>query len=210
MFKKLLVLSITLAACSSIAFAGPSYKGEKPVYKGEILPPPPCFYAGPYVGASFGPRVNNTGAPSAYQGLEGFVSAGWGWMINQDIYLAGEFWVGDSIKLKNYNAAGDGSPRSTWDAGFSVLPGFMLTDTILAFARAGVQRAHFRAQPPDPCNCNSGTTRNGWHVGIGGQSNLCGRWDIRGEYTYQQYTNVTSIGTPRGSVFTLGLIYKFV
>ncbi len=54
MFKKLLIASAVLAASSSVAFAGHSYKGERD-YKGEMPAAPVCptySYAAGHTSAS--------------------------------------------------------------------------------------------------------------------------------------------------------------
>lgn len=214
MLKKLLITGVVLATCSSTVFARPMYKGE---YKGELVTvkPPVYFCAGPYLGLSTGPRINYTGAPSVFNGIEVVGSAGWGWMFTPDFYIAAEIFGGDSFNVKDYGATGlgeTGSVRTTWNFGVSLLPGVMINDSILGYVRISYIRAHFRNNPTDTiCDCDNGTNRNGWQVGLGGESNLCGGWDVRGEYVYSQYTNsIAGIGIPRAHQFTLGLVYKFI
>lgn len=208
MFKKSVIVGLALAISCTV-FAKPIYKGE---YKDEVVvaPQPVWFCTGPYLGLSLGPRINYTGAPAVFNGVEVIGSAGYAHMFGPEFYLGAEIFGGDSFKLKDYFAQGDGSIRSTWNYGFSILPGFMLTDTILAYVRGSYIRAHFRNNPPSGCNCENGTNRNGWQIGLGGESNLCGGWDVRGEYVYSQYSSISRIGTPRAHQFTLGLVYKFI
>lgn len=199
MFKKIVIASAVLAA-SSVAFAGHNYKGD---YKGETVAPCPTyqFMAGPYLGLSAGVRNNYTGTPVVYKGLEGTISAGWGWMLDPMWYLAGEIFAGDSINLKNYKAADGSSVKSTWSVGIDILPGFMITDHVLAYLRAGWVRTRFNDQ---------GTNKSGWQIGLGGQTNLWANWDLRGEYVYSYYGKVNAIGHPQADQFNLGIIYKFI
>lgn len=206
MFKKLVIASAVFAASSGIAFAGHSYKGDRD-YKGEMAAPtcPTCptysYLCGPYVGASLGVRNNYTGEPSVvYKGIEGILSLGYGGAVSPMFYLAGELFVGDSAQVRNFKFNGNGV-KSTWSYGFDLIPGIMLTDYVMGYVRAGVVRTRFSDQ---------GTSATGWQVGIGGQTNLCQNWDLRGEYVFSAYRSVTGIGHPQADQFNLGVVYKFM
>lgn len=201
MFKKLLIAS-AIAAISSTAFAGHGYKGERD-YKGEMPCPVYQFMAGPYLGLSVGVRNNYTGTPTVYKGIEGILSAGYGVMLNPLWYLAGEIFVGDSAQIKNYKdqLTNTNGVKTTWNFGASLIPGFMITDHVLMYLRGGATRARFSTQS---------VNKTGWHIGVGGQTNVWQNWDVRGEYVYTQYPSVTNIGKPGTDQFNLGVIYKFV
>lgn len=203
MFKKLLIASVVLAGTTSIAFAHVSYKGERRDYKAEVVPPCPCYQyvAGPYLGLNLGVRDNISGAPAAYKGIEGTISAGYAGMLSPQFYLAAEVFAGDSFRVKDYTRPGSGSARSTWSYGLDIIPGVMLTDYVLGYLRAGVIQTRFN---------NVGVNKTGWQVGIGGQTNLCGNWDLRGEYVYSQYGNVSTVGHVLADQFNIGIVYKFV
>jgi opacity protein-like surface antigen len=198
--KKLVIASAILAASTSVAFANASYKGED--YKGEMAQPCPTyqFLAGPYLGLSIGPRINYSGTPTAYSGGEGTLSAGYAAMVNPDFYLAGEILGGGNVQFKDFKNAGNGS-KTTWTYGIDIIPGYMITDHVLGYLRAGVVRSRFTDQ---------GTNATGWQVGLGGQTNIYQNWDLRGEYVYTNYNSVTGVGKPQGNVFNLGVLYKFV
>lgn len=203
MFKKLLIASVILASASSVALANHrSYKAERD-YKNEM--PAPCptyqFAAGPYLGLSFGPRVNYTGDPVVYSGLEGTLSGGYAAMLSPVWYLAGEIFVGDSFNLKNYKDSSGNGVKSTWSYGIDIIPGFMITDYVLGYVRAGVVRTRFS---------DIGKNSTGWQIGLGGQTNVYQNWDVRGEYVYTAYNSLTLIGKPQASQFNLGVVYKFV
>lgn len=192
MFKQLLVVSAVLVTSTTVAFAAQSYKGE-------MAPCPTYVYAsGPYLGLSAGVRNNYTSSPFVYKGLEGTVSGGWGIMLNPSWYLAGEIFAGTSTNLKNYTHDGVGV-KSSWSYGIDIIPGFMITDYVLTYLRAGISNTRFT---------NQSTNKSGWHVGLGGQTNITGNWDLRGEYIYTQYSNVSGIGKPQADQFNLGIVYK--
>ncbi|MBA3662190.1 MAG: outer membrane beta-barrel protein [Gammaproteobacteria bacterium] len=206
MFKKLVIASAVLAASSGIAFAGHSYKGDRD-YKGEMSVPscPTCatysFMSGPYVGLSAAVRNNYSGAPAIYKGIEGRLSLGYAGVLTPGFYLAGELFGGDSFQVKNYRNADGAGARSTWTWGGSIIPGIMLTDYVMAFARVGGERTRFS---------NQSANASAWHVGVGGQTNICPNWDLRGEYTYSSYGSVTALGHPSTDLFSVGVIYKFM
>ncbi len=207
MFKKLFIASLVLSASSSIAFAGQSYKGEKD-YKGEMAPVPcPTFMAGPYIGLSIGDRTNYTGSPLVFKGIDGNLSLGYGALVSPSFYLAGEIFGIGTVNVKdltNTNSRGNNiSAKSNWSYGLSLLPGYMLTDTVLGYIRGGVIRTRFNG-------ANVGVNDTGWQIGLGGQTSLAQNWDIRAEYIYSYYGNVDSIGKLSSDQANLGLVYKFL
>ncbi len=160
------------------------------------------FKTGPYVGASTGPLINITGAPTTYVAMEGTLSAGWGHLWNQRTYLAGEVFGGSSARVRNYPTAGTGfNVRSTWSYGADVLPGLMVNDNVLAYLRAGVIRRRFSGME---------TERTAWRAGVGGETNIYKDLDIRAEYIYSLYQSIPGIGKPQTNQFNLGLVKKFM
>ncbi len=190
MLKKVLAATV-LTMGSSLALAG-TMGTPCPTYNYQV---------GPYLGGSIGPMVNVAGAPSFYQGFTGTLSAGWGQVWNNQWYLAGEFFGGSNIKMKSGSTLGNfTSVDSTWNWGFDVLPGIMLNERVLGYARVGVISTHFNV---------ISETKTGWQVGVGGQTNVYQNLDLRGEYIYSQYSDIDFVGTPRTNQFQVGLIYKF-
>lgn len=190
MLKKFILASAIAAATTGIAVANTA----------------------PYVGASVG-IVNNTDnvkangsnyTGGAYRGVPFNVFAGYGGVISQSFYLAGELFgtVGTA------NISDNTGMKTSYGYGASIIPGIMLSDHTLAYARAGVLRSRF----PDSSNSN----RTGGQFGLGMQTSLTQNVDLRGEYDFVAYQakNVTS-GTatssiaPRSDQFSLGLVYKF-
>src|SRR3990167_467487 len=139
MFKKLLLVSMIISASSSIAFAGQSYKGEKD-YKGEMAATPcPGFMAGPYLGLSIGDRTNFSGSPIVFKGIDGNLSLGYGALVSPSFYLAGEIFGIGTINVKDFtnvlSVNQNVSAKSNWSYGISILPGYMITDTVLGYIR---------------------------------------------------------------------------
>lgn len=248
MFKKLVIASAVFAASSGVALAGHVYRGD---YKCEAPCAAPCatpccqpFCAAPYVGFSLYPRTviagSGHGGAAAYKGFGGNLFAGYGAMMSCNFYLAGELFVGDTWKLKDYRTrwnwastdgtrrghAHGGSVKTTWDVGLSVLPGFLVTDCILTYLRLGATDTRFNSNSSGHRN-NNNNTKWGWHVGVGAQSTICQNWDLRGEYIYTQYGRLNgnrhrrtvdgvtrswdhNTGHPQSDQFNLGIVYKFL
>lgn len=143
---------------------------------------------------------DNTTNSSNYRGLHPRLSVGYAEMY-QDIYLAGElFGVPASATLAdNNNNGAAASARSTRSFGASILPGGMLTENVLAFARLGIINTLF----PSP-----NTSRTGAQVGAGLQTCLTSHWDLRVEYIFTAYKTVPTLGSVKADQVGLGLVYK--
>lgn len=170
MLKKMLVATIVLAASSSLVF-------------GSVAP---------YVGGSIG-LINNstTSGTLSYRGLTGNLSLGYGGVMSQSFYFAGEvFGVPGTINLNggNFN-------KNSWGVGLSIIPGFMITDKTMIYTRLGIIESHFT---------NGKTREGGGQLGLGLETNVCQNWDVRGEYVYTRYSNnINSDGV------NFGLVYRF-
>lgn len=188
MMKKILLASAIAAVTSSVAVA----------------------HTAPYVGASVG-IINNTqnvktnGSNSTggfYRGVPVNLFAGYGGVINQNFYLAGEL----NGTVGTMNISDDNNMKTSYGLGASIIPGVMLSDRTLAFARAGVVRSRFSGND---------TTRTGGQFGFGMQTCLTQNVDLRGEYDFVAYQaknqtsgGITSSVAPRSDQFSLGLVYK--
>ncbi len=167
----------------------------------------------PYVGASIG-IVNNTAnvkvngsetTGGAYRGVPFNLFAGYGGVINQNFYLAGELFgtVGTANISDN---AGSTGLKTSYGLGAAIIPGIMLSDHTLAYVRAGVVRSRFS---------DADMSRTGGQFGLGMQTALTQNVDLRGEYDFVAYQS-KNVNTPFGSVsvaprsdqFGLGLVYK--
>jgi opacity protein-like surface antigen len=181
--------------------------GAKPVrdLKGEKPACPVYQYAtGPYVGLSFSPRVNYTGTPTNYIGIEGTVSLGYGALLKQKWYVAAEIFGGDSLQIKDDKASGfrpHGGVKTAGSYGISVIPGFMISDHVLTYFRLGLLNTGFSDQ---------GTDKTGGQFGIGGQTSIAKKWDLRAEYVYISYRHVPGIGKANSDQFNVGIVYKFI
>ena len=209
MFNKSFITTIFTALYTTLSFAGGM---------GHLQPPkPPCaayeFKAGPYVGASIGPRINMTSLPLTYIGAEGTLSAGWGHLWNQRYYLAAEIFGANSANINKFGTFREGavldSVRSTWNYGIDIIPGFMVNDKTFIYARGGVVQTRIAVQSQFG---SSGVNANGWRVGLGAQTNIYKSLDVRMEYIFALYERITQLnaeGRPFSDQCNIGLVYKF-
>lgn len=179
MFKKMLVASALLAATSGIAMASVS----------------------PYVGGSLGVNVNSStssvnGNAGVFRGVPVKAFLGFGGAINEDFFLAGEA----TATLGTFEMSNRNKMKTSYGYALSILPGLMMNDSTVAFARAGFTRIRFT---------NVNKMSSGALVGLGMQTSFTQHIDIRGEYDYTSFNEIGGINTPRTDEYTLGMVYKF-
>ena len=177
-------------------------KGE---YKGEVAAPcptcPPPFRPGAYLGLGIGSVMNYASRPAFYNGFQGTLFGGYGWLWDQ-WYAGLEIFVQDSAMITNYTRKSvNGNVQSNWGYGGSILPGYLILDNVLAYLRLGVVETRFSA---------ANQWRFGGQVGLGAETALCTNWDLRGEWIYSFYNSLSnSYGLPHSQQVDLSLIYKF-
>jgi opacity protein-like surface antigen len=177
MLKRLLITSAAFALSTSLAFAN----------------------GAPYFGASVSEITNTTDSQNRnFRGLPFNINFGYGGLLSPNLYLGGEFF--GTLGTATFN---DNGLKTTYGYGASLLPGIMLSDHTMTYARAGVVRSRFT--PSSAANHNV----NGGQLGLGMQIGLSQNLDMRGEYTYTAYQSFSGISAPRQDQFSLGLVYKF-
>ena len=182
MFKKIILASAILAATVSVAAAAET---------------------APYVGASIGitnnsVTYNNNTTAGTYRGVPLNVFVGFGGVLSQSFYLAGEV----TATLGTISISDNTGLKTSYGVGISMLPGVMVNDSTLAYARIGVVNSHFTHDK----------NRVGGQFGLGLKTAVTQNMDIRGEYDFVAYksVNVTATRTaaPRSDQFTVGLVYN--
>ena len=135
---------------------------------------------GPYVGGSIG-----FGGYQSQRGATVAAFGGYGWNLGatERFYLGSEL----DVNLSYYN-----SYNTTYGFGMSVLPGVLVTKDTLIFLRGGLHSNY-------PTH-KYGYNNYGSHYGVGVQTAVAAKWDVRGEYT--------RMNTPNSGIFSIGLIYK--
>lgn len=79
--------------------------------------------------------------------------------------------------------------------GASLIPGIMLTPDTMIYGRLGLQANRFN---------DSGSTQFGDQLGLGAQTKISKKWDVRAEYI-----SVSNVATKRDSQLLTGLVYNF-
>lgn len=171
-------------------------------------------YTAPYLGASLG-VVNNsenksgngvTGTFGSYRGVPVNVFFGYGGLLGQTAYLAGEF----GATAGTANISNNDDLKSSYGFNAGILPGIMLNDMTMAYARVGFVYSRF------PNAANNSTWRSGGQFGLGLQTSVSQNIDVRGEYDFVAYesknetaSGVTYSVAPRSDQVNFGLVYKF-
>jgi opacity protein-like surface antigen len=152
----------------------------------------------PYIGVSAGERTN-TATTTNYRGMPANLFVGYGADLNQGFYLGGEIFFSPATATIK-----DDGLKTTYEYGASLIPGLVISDRTMAFARLGLVRTRFTPKGV------SDKTVSGAQFGLGIQTNLMQSWDLRAEYIYSDYNSLAGIqGPPRTDAFELGLVYKF-
>lgn len=161
----------------------------------------------PYIGAGLGVAANTSNNSNNVFGSNRVmpfnVLAGYGGVVSDSFYLAGE--LNGTLGAGELNNGG--KLKTTYSYGASILPGVMLSDHTLAFARAGIVRSRFSSL---------NTNQTGGQFGLGLQTGLTQNVDLRGEYDFTAYRSVSQkingvnfSTSPRQDAFNVSLIYKF-
>lgn len=204
MQKRHLLVGSLIALTSTLAMAGTM----------GLSVPQYSFSTGPYVGLSAGPLINMVGLPAFYTGFSGTGSVGYSRLFHQHLYLSGEIFGSDNGEIlnrpnmnNNFSMFLNGNIRSSWSYGVNLIPGIMINDRLLGYVRGGFIRQQFNKVIQQ--SNKTGISRNGWNVGIGGQSQLYRNIDLRLEYVLSRYQRIGGY-FPATNQVNLGFVYKFV
>ncbi len=143
-----------------------------------------------------------TSDDSSYRGISPKLALGYGTIIGQSFFLAGEVsaTVGTAQLSNNTDTTGV-SVRVNRSYDFSLLPGMLFSETTMGYLRLGVVNSNFSAV---------NETSTGGEIGVGLQFAVLNCWYIRGEYFYTAYGAVKDIGgSPVSDTFALGAVYTF-
>lgn len=155
-----------------------------------------AFYIGPSLLYSY------TGASGThFQGLSPRMSFGYGGTLTDSFYLGGElFAIPGQVPLSNSTSNGSSSLRTSRSFGASIIPGIMLDNCNMVYARVGIVNSYF---------LTPGSTSTGAQVGVGIATNIAPKWDLRGEYIYTAYRSISDIGSPHSSQVAVGVVRRF-
>lgn len=165
----------------------------------------------------------------AAQGALGDLYAGYSFYNDRMYYLAAELNIAGSTARfhvtnvdKIHGTVSNTKVNINREWGLSVLPGLMLPECTLVYARLGVARGHFRISTSDTSLRNASTERTGARIGLGIDKRVCNNLGLRFEYSHFGYhhhkektfdarsiTTKKTITYPRTNQFELGLSYWF-
>lgn len=142
-----------------------------------------------------------TSDDSSYRGLSPKLALGYGTVLGQSFFLAGEVsaTVGTAILSNNTDINGT-SLRVNRSYDLSILPGMLFSENTMGFVRFGVVSSNF-SSPNE--------TVAGGEIGVGLQFAVLNCWYVRGEYFYTAYGSSQNVGTPVSDTFALGAVYTF-
>lgn len=154
------------------------------------------FYMGPLVQYS---SMSKNGA--SYQAVRPNLSVGYGEQLNNSFYLAGEVFAGPrSFAVKN-SPSSTVSLRTTYNYGASILPGYLIDNVVMVYARLSVMKTRFD---------NLGVIKRAYSYGGGLEGCLTPNWSLRGEYNYATYDSIGGVGRIKDGQYAIGLKYTFL
>jgi len=202
MFKKIALVCALFASASSAYAVSPG------------------VYVGADAGVNYAMFKDSGDAASANFGDAGAMAdifIGYGGIVNQNIYLGVEiFGAAASSDVDGIEADGGSLEFDTNNSyGASFIPGVLLTDCTMAYARIGVIRTGFEVKGTAAGGGEQNSaneTSTGGQAGLGVQTRISKNLDIRGEYdftSYQSFHEEDDKISPTSGQVKLGLVYHF-
>lgn len=164
----------------------------------------------------------------ATQGVLGNIFGGYSWHHNW-FYLAGElngnlssayFTTSNEDKVHSSFSQTTIKMNKSW--GIGLLPGIILPQDTLLYARVGYVDGNFHVSTTDVSLANTNTWLNGLRLGLGIEKTIHKNWGLRLEYShisYEQQSSTVNIPadsftkktdiTPDSNQFELGIVYRF-
>lgn len=153
-----------------------------------------------YVGAGLGVATNtasnSNGSTGFFRGFPATVLAGWSTIVDPDLYLAGEL----SATMGTFEIENKNKMKTSYGYGISFVPGLMLGEHSVAFGKVGIVRSHFT---------NVSDSETGIVLGMGMQASMTQNIELRVEYNFTAYGDVSGIKSPRQDVSIASLVYRF-
>jgi len=162
-----------------------------------------CSAGALYVGANLGEVTNTTDTNNGnFRGMPVGVSLGYGVILSQSFFLGGELF--STLATMGFQ---DNGLASSYNFGFSLLPGILLGDHSMFYGRVSIVGTRF--SPSSSTGSGKNSTVVGGQVGVGLQAGLTRNLDLRSEYVYSAYTSFHQVASPRQDQYNLGLVYRF-
>ena len=152
-----------------------------------------------YVGMMMG--IQNISTSTArFRGMRPGAFIGYGQMMSEDFYLAGELNASFSATISDNADAGAESTRSTFMTTLGILPGMMINNVSMTYLRIGGAYSRF-----------SGASANlyGLVTGLGLETALTPDWSMRIEYDLTTFRGSSGLSTPRSDEAFMSMKYTF-
>lgn len=167
-----------------------------------------CLLATPALASSFYSAIDlpyesikTTGASDiSYGGYNPRLAFGIENLFANWYYLAGEVFYGPISMTVNNNPDNNGSLKTSYSYGVSVIPGLNFDDIVIGYARIGAIRTRFSSID---------VNKSGFQIGAGLQGVINACWRVRGDYVRTIYNSISGIGDPKADQYSVGLIYAF-
>ncbi|WP_298626852.1 outer membrane beta-barrel protein [uncultured Legionella sp.] len=141
-------------------------------------------------------------------GVFGTLFAGYGTLVHDNYYLAGEANLNISTtQSRSYNheyyhqSFADTVIKIKNSIGLSILPGYQFTSNTLFYGRLGITNSTFKENTTDISLFNYTTKKTGFRYGLGVKQNITNRLALRMDYSRIDYASInTGTFDPVGKV----------
>lgn len=206
MFKKLVIASLILGSSTAFAVNGTPYVGADIGINHQM----------------FDDKVLDSRIDFGDTGILINLNAGYGALVTQKIYVGGEVFAsmtGSEVEGAKLNDDTFSLKFKTkYSYGASILPGVMLSNDTMLYARAGIIRTRFDVKEEAsaiasnfiPTGSDENTVTGG-QLGLGIKTKLVRNIDVRGEYAYSSYHSFSTMGNkinPSSGQATIGFVYN--
>jgi opacity protein-like surface antigen len=155
--------------------------------------------AGLYIGPMF--TYNSISAGDIdYQGFSPRLALGYSTFMNTTLYIAGELEASPFTMDHNNNPNAQGSLKTTYSYGASIIPGVYFDEVVLGYARLGVLDTRFS---------KLNKTTYGFQLAGGLEVTVARNWQVRGEVGRVQYQFIDNIGHPYAYQYGVGFTRRF-
>lgn len=144
---------------------------------------------------------NITSDDGNFRGLSPKLSLGYGSMLGQGFFLAGEVGAAiGTLEINNDEDVSDASLNTNQTYDLCVLPGMAFSENSIAYLRFGIVSSHF---------LESDEQATGGRIGLGIQVGISAQWFLRADYAYTKYSSTNALGSPSSDNVGIGAVYTF-
>lgn len=152
-----------------------------------------------YVGLMAGIQDITTSS-ARFRGFRPGAFIGYGQMMSNDFYLAGELTGSFGAVITDSSSTDSNSVRTTLMSTIAILPGMMINNAALLYMRLGGAYARFSS---------AGMNLYGVVGGAGLEAAMTPDWSLRFEYDFTSFRSSGSLNSPKSDEMMLSLKYTF-